>query len=80
MTPKEFQEIKSKVEKAKENKARAEGALNKIMDNLKKDYKIETIEDAETKLDELNEVIETDKDKLNGYYSKLEKVADWDSI
>jgi len=80
MTPREFQAIKEKIETAKEKKARAEGAKAKIEEQWKRDYGINSIEEASEKVTELESGIEEDKKKLEKLYNTLEKITDWDDV
>lgn len=80
MTAQEFAQIKQKIEGAKQSKARAEGALSKIGDQLKKDFSITDVKEADAKIKELNSEIETDKGKLEKMYNKLESTTDWEAV
>lgn len=80
MTTKEFEAIKAKIDSAKEKKARAEGAMAKIEEQWKRDFKVNDIEEAEAAFLELKETIQSDETKLAGLYAKLEAAADWESI
>ena len=71
MTAQEFTQIKSKIDSAKEKKARAEGALAKIEEQWKRDYGINSIDEAEEKIKSLDAEIEKDKEKFN--------MNDWDN-
>lgn len=79
MTPKQFQEIKEKIEDAKEKKARAEGAKAKLEDQLQKEYDI-NFDDVEGRIRDLELEIDNDKEKLNKMYDKLENIVDWDDL
>jgi hypothetical protein len=80
MTPSEFALIKSKIESAKEKKNRAEGAKAKIEENWLRDFDINNLEDAESKVAELEKEIASDKAKLEKQYTQLEKITSWDEI
>jgi DNA repair exonuclease SbcCD ATPase subunit len=79
MTPERFSQIKKSIETAKTNRDKAEGAKQKIEEQWKEEYNIDSLEDAENKIKELEEEIESDKKKLEKMYSQLEKITDWES-
>jgi hypothetical protein len=58
----------------------AEGAKQKIEEQWKKDFSIDTQEDVESKIVELNDEIGIDKKSREKLFIKLEAVADWDSL
>lgn len=79
MTVEKYEEIKSKIDEAKETKARAEG----VIDNIEKQwesYDIKSLEDAEKKLKSLQEEIKENNSRLGKLYSRLENLVDWDSL
>jgi DNA repair exonuclease SbcCD ATPase subunit len=80
MTTQEFASIKSKIESAKEKKNRAEGAKAKIEENWARDFDINNLEEAESKVAELEKEIASDKAKLEKQYLQLEKITSWDEI
>jgi len=80
MTPRDFQTIKEKIESAKEQKARAEGAIGKIEEQWKKEFDVNSLEEAEQKAEEMEKEIADDKKQLDIMYGKLEKIVEWDSI
>lgn len=50
MTVKEFQALKEKVEKLKDESSRAEGELQGLMKRLKEEFDVDTVEAATAKL------------------------------
>lgn len=80
MTPEEFNNIKSKIDRAKTQKAQAEGALDQLMTQLKTDFGLATIEEAKTKSEELAKEIKVAKDQLESLFKELEAVTDWNAI
>lgn len=79
MTVKEFEILKNKIETAKTNKARAEGALDKIKDALQKSFDI-AVDGIDQKLIELNETLNKFKQKKEKLVLKLETICNWDEI
>jgi DNA repair exonuclease SbcCD ATPase subunit len=77
MTPERFSQIKKSIEIAKTNRDKAEGAKQKIEEQWKSDYDLDSLEEAENKIKELEEEIDSDKKKLEKMYAQLEKVTDW---
>jgi hypothetical protein len=80
MTVEKFNQIKSKIEQAKSSKDRAIGAKQKIEENWKNEFDIDSIEEAENKVKEIEDEIAKDKVKLEKQYSQLEKITDWDEL
>lgn len=78
MTTKEYAALKERVEDARERKARAQGAVERIEEQLRKDHGCETIEEAYAKLEELTKQAEADDARLQTLFTKLEKLVDWD--
>jgi hypothetical protein len=72
--------IKEKIEKAKQQKAKAEGALEKILDQWKEEYGCASIEEAQQKHDEISSCIEKEEERLNSLLNELEKITDWGSV
>lgn len=77
MTPEQFSTIKRKIEQAKTNRDRAEGAKTKIEESWKREFDITTLEEAESEVEEMENEITKDKSKLEKYYKELETVTDW---
>jgi len=63
---KKFEKLKSELEHQREEVDRARGGLDHLMGVLKEDYSCETVEDAESVLQEM-------KDELSGLESTYEK-------
>lgn len=80
MTTTEFQDIKDKIENAKQNKARAEGAIQKIEEQWEKEFGVKNLKQAEAKLSELQEAVESDETKLSDLEKELFEMADWDAL
>ena len=80
MKPEEFQNIKDKIENAKNQKALAEGALAQLMTQLKNDFGLDTVEAAKLKLAELSEEIVKVQSSIQKLFADLEQVTNWDSI
>jgi len=80
MTPTQFSEIKDSVASAKEKKAKAEGAMEKIEENWKEEYSLDSCEEVNNKIHELNDSIEADKKKLEKMYTQLEAITDWEKV
>jgi flagellar motility protein MotE (MotC chaperone) len=80
MTTKEFEAIKNKIENAKREKARAEGAMTRIQDQWKKEYKLDDVHAVETYIKQLETELKRDQEKLVSLYEQLEAVVDWNSV
>jgi hypothetical protein len=80
MTSKEFEQIKSTIESSKKKLNMAEGAKQKIEEQWKREFSIDTQEEVESKIKELNGEIEIDKKSREKLFSKLESVVDWSNL
>lgn len=72
LTLERFNTLKRSVEDAKSEASRAQGALDKLMDDLKRDHDCATVTEAETKLKKL----EKDRDRLQKDVDKT--IADYE--
>lgn len=79
MTVKEFQQLREKIEAAKTNKARAEGAKAKIEEQVKKDYEID-IDEIDDKIKEFKGSLEKCNQKKEKLVTRLESLCDWGEI
>lgn len=80
MKVEELEKLQKRIEQAKESKAKAEGALEKIKEDLQKEFGVKTIEEAQDKLDELKKELSSAEKKLNENLDKIESMADWNKI
>lgn len=80
MTTEEFERIKKLIAKEQENAMKAEGALERIKQQLEKDFGIKSDEEAQEEIERLKKEldhIEKEKDELT---EKLEGVTDWSML
>lgn len=80
MTTEEFERIKKLIAKEQENAMKAEGALERIKQQLEKDFGIKSDEEAQEEIERLKrelEHIEKEKDELT---EKLEGITDWSML
>lgn len=80
MTLSEFERIKSKISKAKDNANRAKGALDRIKQQWNDDFGIHSVEECNQKIESLTESIESDEAKKEKLMDKLEHVVDWSTL
>jgi flagellar biosynthesis chaperone FliJ len=71
----DFNNLKKKIEQAKTNRDRAEGAKSKIEEQWKKEFNISTIEEAEQLIKDLEKDIEKDENKLEKLYNEIEEIV-----
>lgn len=74
MTANEFENLKSRIKDIELNNAKVSGQIELIKENWKKNYGIETLEDAEKKLSEIKSENETKIAKKNSLMDKLESM------
>jgi septal ring factor EnvC (AmiA/AmiB activator) len=80
MTPERFDEIKNKYEAAKAKAAKAEGAKEQLLKTLKDEWDLSSIEEIDTKLEELNESITKYDKEISSLGEELEAITDWNAI
>lgn len=74
-TTKKFLELKEQVEAAQQKADKAEGALEEVLKQLKRDFGCATIEAAQKKLKQLNKEKEKLEEEFNAGLEQYEK--DW---
>ena len=80
MTIDEFEELKERIEKEKEIKNKAKGAMENIENKWKKEYDFSTIEDAEKKENELKKEIEKSEKELDTLLKKIGDIVNEEEI
>lgn len=60
-----FNKIKEDIENAQEKANKAEGALEQVMLSLKKDFKCNTLEEAQAKLKQMGKELEASKEEFD---------------
>ena len=70
---KELQKLKDDIAKAKQERDRQEGQLQSAMDNLKQEYGVESIKEANEKCKGLDKEIEKKQDELERKAEELER-------
>ncbi len=73
-------QVKKKIDSAKEKKARAEGAKAKIEEQWARDFQVNSLDGAKSKVAEIELAIKKDDAKLTTLLEELEKVTDWSKI
>ena len=72
----ELEALKGRIETAKADKARAEGALDRIESQWDTTFKVKTVDEAEALLATMDEDLERDESRLEGLLKDLDgKVA-----
>lgn len=67
-------ELKEKIDKAKEQKAKAEGQIEQIMETWKKEYGCNTIEEVREYQKNIETKIQTLDEKLEGVTKEIEAI------
>jgi hypothetical protein len=80
MTETKFKEIKDKIKSLDEKRNKAQGVIESTLKNLKDKYKLSSIEEANTKVEELKKDSELYTSKLSKLETRLEESYQWDSI
>lgn len=76
MNADELKEVKQKIEQAKAEKAKAEGAMEAILKRWKDEFGCDSIDDAMGRIQELRETIRTLIEKYEKYMEELRKLID----
>jgi|ADurb_Ile_03_Slu_FD_contig_21_1199664_length_641_multi_4_in_0_out_0_2 hypothetical protein len=71
-----LQEIRNKLEKIKRDLAQKEGERTAILNNLKKEFKIETLDAAYDLFDSLKEQIKSKKEEKDELFASVTKRID----
>jgi hypothetical protein len=80
MDEKRFKEIKEKVADLRQQRDKAEGAMDTIKKRLKNEFNCSSIDAAMEKKEELEKDIEASTKRLDSVLLKIEKAYDWDSL
>jgi outer membrane protein TolC len=78
MTVERLNEIQARIEKAKADKARAEGMLDGTLKALKAEFNVSSVAEAENLLDAIQADILADTQKLDAAEKELEQLINWD--
>lgn len=76
----QVKELQRKISKAKEQKARAEGAIENITGSWKKNYGFSTVEEAEEHIKELEEKQNALDQRQQKLVNDLDALVDWDEL
>jgi len=77
MDTQEFERIKKKIDILKEKRAKANGAIENILDTWKKQYSINSIEEAQEQLEALQSEYDASNTKIDGWYDELKGLTNW---
>ena len=80
MNIKQLEEIKDKIELLKQNRAKAQGTIEKIEKDWHDNFGVSTIEEAKNKLMELQANLEQKEERLETLTEKLEAVTNWEDV
>ena len=80
MNVKDFEALKQKLEKAKENKIRLEGNLEQIMGRLKSEFGIASIEEADKYQKKMEDELAIDEERLEESINEINNIVDWNNI
>jgi predicted nucleic acid-binding Zn-ribbon protein len=73
----ELERLKKEIDQAKIDKATAEGRLDSLMKQLKTDYGLSSIAEAEKELNKLTEEINGNQKKVDGLFAELKTKFEW---
>ena len=73
----ELERLKKEIDQAKIDKATAEGRLDSLMKQLKTDYGLSSIAEAEKELNKLTDEINGNQKKVDGLFAELKTKFEW---
>ena len=76
----ELNEMKEKVEKAKEKKSRLTGQKEQLLSDLKTKYECESVESAKTLSDEKKETLSKKQEEFDKRFSMLKSSYNWNNM
>lgn len=80
MTSSEYEMIKEKIASANEIISKTEGGNERIIQQLKNDFEVKTIDKAESVLETVSTELESDLKERSELLETLNSAADWDSL
>lgn len=72
----ELERLKARIETAKADKAKAEGAIERILDTWKTEHNISTLEEAEALLDTMDKALVRDDERLTSLLADIGKASE----
>ena len=72
-----IKELKKNIEEAKQEKAENEGAIKNMMERLKNEFELASLNQAEKRIGQLEKEIEITKSDLETEYEALRQAYDW---
>jgi predicted nucleic acid-binding Zn-ribbon protein len=73
----QLEKLKKEIDQAKIDKATAEGRLDSLMKQLKTDYGLSSIAEAEKELNKLTDEINGNQKKVDGLFAELKTKFEW---
>lgn len=80
MTTSEFEQIKTKYNRLKEQASKAEGAKEQLLATLKNDYQLESIDEADEYLKNLLVQQKEIESSIANTTEELESITDWSKL
>jgi len=78
MTARRLEEIRDKIEEAKDKKAKAEGALENLKKSMKTEFGVDSIDELKKLLEEKKGEAERLEVRIDKLSTSLEELIDWD--
>lgn len=80
MTSSEYESIKQTITSATDKMSKAEGASERILQQLKTDYELKSIEKAESFIDSETKEVNVLIKERNEVLTELESAVDWNAL
>ncbi len=71
---------KDQIDRLQRDVTKAEGQQEQVLDRLKKEFNVNTVEEADTLLAKLEAELKTADADIAGYLEDIEKLANWDDL
>ena len=80
MTMEEYTKKKAKIDALEKEVNKAEGVLDSLTASLKRDYKVDTLEEAATLLEKLQKERDELDEEIQSKLNKLDTLTDWSKL
>jgi pyrroloquinoline quinone (PQQ) biosynthesis protein C len=80
MKVEELQNIKDKIKRVNDKQTKAQGAMEQIQTQLKKEFDLNTINEAEEKVKTLTKDKERDEARRDELLKELDSLTDWEAL
>lgn len=73
----DLKRLKEEIDLAKEDKAKAEGRLQNLMERLETEFSLSSVKEANAEMERLNKEVKKLEEEVNEKYTKLKDTYEW---